>query len=759
MAGALLAVSLAVSPLLVPGQVIVARDVPTFHLPLRTWFWGEAATSGALPQWNPGLHHGQPTLSNPNYAAFYPPSWLGLLLPPATALGWLIALHAVWGAAGAARLARVLGADRPAAAIVALAFGIGGSLLSLANVFTLQCGLAWLPWVVALGLEALAAPSPARCILPAGALALQLCAGEPVAVLLAAALLAILGLVGGGGPTFGRLRRLALIGGLAASLAAVQLIPTALRVADSPRAGGAAPESALDWSLPPERLLELVLPRFHGDPLRDEEGLYLGWGVNDRDYPYVLVLSPGVVLLAFGLAGLARFHALRRGLLLAAVLGLLLALGRHDPLYLALRELPPLAWIRYPEKWVLVTGVALIAAAGLGLTHWRRAGGRAVVVSSAALAVAVAAWWAWLLTPWASAFIEQRVGAPVSAEGLERVRDYLVADARVRLALLAALGGATLLRRRSLAAATLLVAALVAIEGGRDLPQVVATVPTETFAAPPPLADQATAVGGRVLTLIPYDGKPEVGIRRGPLGAQQLIGRTRRLDPYSGLGWGLAYSFHPDYDLMATRWASYAQAMFEEQLPAAEPTLRLAGAWGARSVVVRRELAELAAEARARRTMPETARLERNPFAGSLVFAAAEVVRHPDLERAATVARDEGWAPGRLHLGPGDAAMSPRLPSTLAVDEGADRLRLEWQSTGPVALVVARTFDPRWRAALSDGRELEVEPDALGRIAVLGPAEGRLELRFADPAVPVGAAITLLGLLACGALAWSSRAA
>ena len=53
---------------------------------------------GQLPLWNPYLFSGIPFVANPQPALFYPPTWLALLLPVTTALGWIIVLH-VWLAA------------------------------------------------------------------------------------------------------------------------------------------------------------------------------------------------------------------------------------------------------------------------------------------------------------------------------------------------------------------------------------------------------------------------------------------------------------------------------------------------------------------------------------------------------------------------------------------------------------------------------------------------------------------------------------
>ncbi len=68
-----------------PRIALASRDIPLFHLPLRSGFARLAADG--VPWWNPWLHGGQPILSNPNYASFYPPTWLALAVPPDYAIG------------------------------------------------------------------------------------------------------------------------------------------------------------------------------------------------------------------------------------------------------------------------------------------------------------------------------------------------------------------------------------------------------------------------------------------------------------------------------------------------------------------------------------------------------------------------------------------------------------------------------------------------------------------------------------------------
>jgi hypothetical protein len=93
----------------------------------------------------------------------------------------------------------------------------------------------------------------------------------------------------------------------------------------------------------------------------------------------------------------------RRALCGLGILGLLLALGRHTPLFGLLRAaLPLLRTFRFPEKFVPIVLAALSSAAALGWTaadrSWRR---RGALAAAGALVLAGAAW---LAAPSASAY-------------------------------------------------------------------------------------------------------------------------------------------------------------------------------------------------------------------------------------------------------------------------------------------------------------------------------------------------------------------
>jgi hypothetical protein len=800
------------APLARPGLALANRDVALFHLPLRAAF-AHLWTLGP-PVWNPWLNGGQPILSNPSYAAFYPPSWLALALPPAYALNWLVIGHAALAFAGAFRLVRRLGGGRPAAALAALSWSGGGAALSLVSALTLVCSMAWLPWTLAWADAALhpAPGAPAgsrlRAAVAAGlALGLQALNGEPVTVAVAVAALGCLALsavgsalrAGGsalrarGAGTLraiaGALAPLVLVAAVAAGLAAVQILPTLARLAGSARGGGLPAAHAAVWSAPPARLAELAWPRFFGDPARVQEGLYFGWHLNDRGFPYVPSIYPGLLLTILGLSALVRWPIPRRGAWAAAVVaGAALALGRHDPLYGLLRRVVPgLALLRFPEKFVLLLLTGLVLAGALGWQHLadeRRAGRRdaadfplalalVVLVTAGALACLLAA------RPRVAAWLVATHGAPRPPAG-DLLRGAAFLRAESLAAVLSAAAVAALLalcRFTRLSARTLgaLAVALLACDLWHYGHGLVATLPAAAYRVPPPLArallqrdariqrmggrtaPPGQRIGGveRVYVEPTPEDRPELLLRAGNPALSVLRTQLARLEPYSGSLWGLAYGLDEDYDLMLTEWGRLALFVFHAEERSPELAGRFLGAWNVGALALLRPPEEWIPEAETN-GVPQPARLVANPFVLPRYRFPERVSFHPSYASALAVARQEHYDLARAEhcvrpeAPPKTLAYAP--PEVLALDDRGGRLRLRYRAKAPAFFVFATTYDRGWKATVA-GRALAVYPTAACQLGVeLPPGDRELDLEYREPRALWGGAVSLLTLAACAAV-------
>lgn len=395
---------------LVFGQVVFSRDVHRLFYPVHAYLV-ERLRAGELPLWYPYEALGVPFIASAVTAVFHPVSWLSVAFGPVRGI-WAGQLVAVAVAVvGAYLLSRRLDIGRPGAALAAVIFGGGGTLVSMLDLQTFFLGPMAHPWLL-IGVHlAVSRPTggPVRAVLgDAGpglalggaAVAWILLAGEfqGAMVMGATALAFSLAVV----ETGARRRALGLVTLtvlLGVLVSAVQLLPTLEIAPIVDRGAGLDWHRVREWSLPPARLTELFLGHqsaFASLELRSV--LY-----PDRQEAWHLTVYFGVTAL-FGLlmaAPLARERGTQGRLVVAllsvAGLCLWLALGRWGGLYRALFALMPL-WdgFRYPEKMVAHAALPIALLAGLGLQRALsipRRGAVTALTACAALAVAgLVAW-------------------------------------------------------------------------------------------------------------------------------------------------------------------------------------------------------------------------------------------------------------------------------------------------------------------------------------------------------------------------------
>lgn len=794
--GALLA--LFFFPLLDPHAVLATRDMVEHHLPMRFAF-AELARSGH-PLWDPFAHGGQPLLSNPIYGALYPLSWLALILPVPAAVNLMVLIHAALAAWGAFRLARRLGARDGTAVLAALAFTCGPTFLSLLHSLNIALAMSFLPWAMAFALAVLDSPPGRPSKRSWFGLSLAMTAifvlGDPLVVALSLLAIAAFAL-GGGGVRLRRLPRVAGAFAFAIALAAIQVLPALARLADSPRGAGLDWPQATAWSFPWQRLAELVFPSFFGDAARPELARYFGWGIHDRDYPFLLWIAIGLPLLLLAISSwMRRGSCERAAFLLMTAAGVFLAFGRHNPLYSwAWRYLPGIDKQRFPEKFLLLALTAAIFAGALG---WQRllddreeraarpsgsaGGGRgarlpaALAAVSAALAGGLAAL-AFRAPQVITAFAGAHSGGPLAGAALQQAllfyrRESLLAFGFALAALaLFALAGWSHTPRRWLELAAL---ALVTLELWTYGHALVRTLPANVLFAPPQVARDLPPAPLRLFSDAPYRrdesavvitaGEPTVHWTRAPL---------ERLDSRAGNLMGYSYALDRDFDLSSTRSAARGLRFFEQARTDPELELRLLGAWGVSHLIARKPAGVLVEEARrlgprlVSTVAPVSVRANDQALAPYRFVAGAELF--PDAaaaERAAVAARLPLRASEYLigDLAPAaEAGIRKLLTGRLdeagmrAVEDHGDHVRIVYGAAHPALLVVASTFDRRWGAILG-GAELPVFETAAGYMALLLPAgEGEVHLRFRDPWVNLGAAISATTLLVALGLALRAR--
>ncbi len=342
------------------GRVLAEGDLFTYFDP----YWSEATRAlraGRLPLWNDVLFMGVPFLANSQVGTFYPLNWpLWLLLPAHQALHWSIVFHLCLAAVGIFAYARrSLRIGRLGAGVAGVALALGGYLgAQVEHINQLQI-LAWLPWLLLLGDRVLERRRGASIGL-ALVVGLILLAGHTQSAFIVLVGLGTYVLTPRGSiPCLRRLAMIAPAGILGLGLAAAQLVPTFELTRFSVRARGLPFNERVSFSVSPLYLARALLPGY-GRPVAPER------------IEYVATLGlVGLSLAALGLWSLVRRNDLggpHRGIVSLAGLGLFLALGHYNPLYLLLaRFVPGFAHFRVPARWLALWAFSGAILAGIGV--------------------------------------------------------------------------------------------------------------------------------------------------------------------------------------------------------------------------------------------------------------------------------------------------------------------------------------------------------------------------------------------------------
>lgn len=357
---------------LLGGEALFGRDMAPFFYPMKH-FMVETVRSGQLPLWNPWILNGEPFFASLQPGLLYPGSLVLYLLPLPYSVGLLHALHYCVAGAGMYLLLRSWRHERPAALTGALAFMAGGYLLSIGNFTNNLQTVAVLPWVFWSWSRFVASGARREWLAFAAVCSIAFLGGEPQMLALGLGLLLLHTLLDADGTATVRSARklvyFGLAGALAAALVAVQLIPFFEYLGESVRVLAFDYDFAARNSLEPAALGQLLVPPALGGGPHDFTTRFLP----TADVPWLLSLYPGVLVVCLAAIGLLLPRSRRWAWFWgsAALIGLLLAMGRHLPFHRALYELlPPFRLVRYPEKFYFLTALALPVLAAGGAGRW-----------------------------------------------------------------------------------------------------------------------------------------------------------------------------------------------------------------------------------------------------------------------------------------------------------------------------------------------------------------------------------------------------
>lgn len=353
-----------------------ARDAQLFFLPQKRIVW-EAMQRGDIPLWTSLIGSGHPVLANFQSGIFYPPHWIFAVTPFLAGFNWLISLHILLGGAGMYLFCREIRFEPAPALLAAVAFMLGGYFISLTNLVNALQTAAWAPLMLFTLIRQVRRPGPGRFALMIGVYVLAFLAGAPDTFVLAAIVAGVYGIVAVSYPratrdtTFRLAGTLVVAAATVAAIAMIQILPTLKMMGESTRASGLPLSQATSYALDPVRLVHLVFPNDFSDPTyRYGHKLQI-----TAIPPWLYSVYLGVVSLVLSLQA-GRDRPRRREVVCwtgLAVVGVLLALGSHTPLFSTLYDyVPGFSAFRYPEKFLLLTGFSVPMLAAHGLASMRR---------------------------------------------------------------------------------------------------------------------------------------------------------------------------------------------------------------------------------------------------------------------------------------------------------------------------------------------------------------------------------------------------
>jgi hypothetical protein len=356
-------------PQIVAGfQAFSYYDAGQYGYPVA-FFHRESFWRGEVPLWNPYNTCGLPFLAQWNTMALYPFSLFYLIFPMPWSFGIFCLGHLFLAGMGMYFLARRWTGSSLAAAVAGAVFAFNGLTWNGLMWANITASLGWMPWVV-LAVERAWREGGRYVVLASLAAGMQLLSGGAEVVILTWLFLGVLWLaqVFQGEAPRGRMAgRILAVGGLAAGLAAAQLLPFLDLLLHSERSTRFG-DSTLA-AIPATGLVNFLVPLFRCEYNPQGVPLFANQ-VNWISSYYLGVVVMGLALLAVWRTGNLRIRVLA-GLALFSVL---MAFGGRALVYDWARTLfPPLGFLRFPEKFMLLATFVVPLLAAFGLTRLRAA--------------------------------------------------------------------------------------------------------------------------------------------------------------------------------------------------------------------------------------------------------------------------------------------------------------------------------------------------------------------------------------------------
>jgi len=730
-------------------NVFHTRDTVAYHYPMRE-ILRSIVRGGEFPYWNPFIAAGQPLAANPAHEIFYPLSWLIML--PSFRFGFHLhaLVHIYIAMFGMYALLRSMTAGRTAAIIGAISFGLGGILISSLHLMPFLFSSAWLPWICLFARRALHDGKRRDFALAAIFLALQLLIAEPMTTLQTGILLGLYALFHGGSTIARKLTLVAILCVVGTLLAAVQIIPMLDHFGDSVRARGIPWDVVSKWSMPPIRVAELVNPMLIGEP--DSVDLSQYWGVAVYAglwKPFFYGIYAGVLMVAGAIAGIATRRKGTALFLTCIAVAFIGAIGMHTPLLRLLYDAGLASSIRFLEKFAILGVFAIIVFASLAIDDVLRGDARARrALVIAAIAITAFTFGMALIgfTPLWEPLFRWMWHTP---RGLNVAPMLPVSQGTWTTAGLRALGLTVVLlaatRTRPALWRALLVL-FVLTDVGSLVPRLAPRTDASFYDEPASLR----ALPRNKATYRIYHLGDGTNVARNtmdlfrPRVDRHWIFRNS-LTPYSPAAWGFRLALDTDFDLTTLLPTDdFARAIYEVSLTSPARWLRPAVTMSnIQYAIVYRDGKTAYAEAKgiARDVRPVDIRfVGHNPR----YFFASQLITIRDRRDFVERLRG-GYQPGTAYIF--EPAFTPAPARFLALRETTQSATFDVEAAGRAFLYMSVTPHKYWRITI-DGNEAPAMVANLGYQGVIVPP-GRhiIEMRYRNPLISVGAAISIASLL------------
>ncbi|MDB6032783.1 MAG: hypothetical protein JWM16_3121 [Verrucomicrobiales bacterium] len=333
------------------------RDYGVLGYPF-IYYHHESFWRGELPLWNPLSNCGAPFLAQWGTMTLYPFSIIYLLFPLPWSLTYFCFGHLVLGAFGMYFLARRWTGNHFGCGLAGLAYVFNGVTFSCLLWPNYAVAMGWMPWVI-LWTERSWRQGGGWLVVACLAAAMQMLSGVPEVVLFTWIILGVLwceALVHGEIKRWHLVRRAGLVVVLAAGLSAIQLLPFLDMLAHSQRDRA---WSNTKWPMPPWGWANLFVPLFHC--FQSFQGPFFQYGQE-----FLTSYYPGVTVVLLAWLGFSNARKGRAWILAGLILfGFVMALGDSGYLFTWVKKIFPLMNVaRFPVKFVILAAfcIPLLAA-------------------------------------------------------------------------------------------------------------------------------------------------------------------------------------------------------------------------------------------------------------------------------------------------------------------------------------------------------------------------------------------------------------